>query len=68
MSQSLRNTLSDENIGLSLELENMLGRTYRTYGMLLKILPSALYTRHLSVQALQSRLCLSYVSYATTAA
>jgi hypothetical protein len=42
--------------------------TYRTYSMLLKILSCAIYTSPLSVQALQSRLCLSYVSYATTAA
>jgi hypothetical protein len=43
-------------------------RTYSTYSMLLKILPLALYTIPLSVQALQSRSCLSYMSYATTAA
>jgi hypothetical protein len=36
--------------------------------MLLKILPFALYTSPLSVQVLQSRSCLYYVSYATTAA
>jgi hypothetical protein len=36
--------------------------------MLLKILPSALHASPLSVQALQSRSCLSYVSHATTAA
>jgi hypothetical protein len=41
---------------------------YRTYSMLLKILPFALYTSPLSVQALQIRSCLSYLSYATTAA
>jgi hypothetical protein len=41
--------------------------TYRTYSILLKILPCALYTSPLSVQALQSRSCLSYVSYSTTA-
>jgi hypothetical protein len=41
---------------------------YRTYSMLLKILPCALHTSPLSVQALQSRSYLSYVSYATTAA
>jgi hypothetical protein len=40
--------------------------TYRTYGVLLKILPFA--RSPLSVQALQDRSCLSYVSYATTAA
>jgi hypothetical protein len=39
--------------------------TYRTYSMLLKILPFALYISPLSVQALQSRSCLYYVSYAT---
>jgi hypothetical protein len=42
--------------------------TYRTYSVLLPIPPSALYTSPLSVQALQTRSCLSYVSYATTAA
>jgi hypothetical protein len=42
--------------------------TYRTYSMLLKILSFALHTSHLSVQALQSRSCLPYVSHATTAA
>jgi hypothetical protein len=36
--------------------------------MLLKILAFALYTSPLSVQALQSRSCLFYLSYATTAA
>jgi hypothetical protein len=36
--------------------------TYRTYGMLQKIFPFALYTSPLSVQALQSRSCLSYLS------
>jgi hypothetical protein len=39
-----------------------------TYSMLLKILPFTLHTIALSVQALQSRSCLPYVSYATTAA
>jgi hypothetical protein len=43
-------------------------RTYRTYSMLLKILPFALYKSPVLVQALQSRSYLSYVSYATTAA
>jgi hypothetical protein len=42
--------------------------TYCTYSMLLKILAFAVYTSPLSVQALQSRSCLSYLSYATTAA
>jgi hypothetical protein len=42
--------------------------TYRTYSMLLKILPFPLYTRPLSVQDLHSRSCLPYVSYAITAA
>jgi hypothetical protein len=41
--------------------------TYRAYSMLLKILRCVLYTNPLSVHALQSRPCLSYVSYATTA-
>jgi hypothetical protein len=41
---------------------------YRTYSMLLKILPFALHTSPMSVQALQSRSCISYVSYATPAA
>jgi hypothetical protein len=41
--------------------------TYRTYSMLLKILPFALYRSPLSVKALQSISCLSYVSYATMA-
>jgi hypothetical protein len=41
--------------------------TYRTYRMLLKILPFALCESPLSVQALQSRSCLTYVAYATTA-
>jgi hypothetical protein len=36
--------------------------------MLLRILPFALYRSPLSVQALQSTSCQSYVSYATTAA
>jgi hypothetical protein len=35
--------------------------TYRTYSMLLKILPSALCRSPLLVQTLQSRSCLSYV-------
>jgi hypothetical protein len=35
--------------------------TYCTYSILLKFLPFALYTISLSVQALQSRSCLSYV-------
>jgi hypothetical protein len=42
--------------------------TYRTYSMLLKILPCALYINPLSAKALQSRSYLSYLSYATTAA
>jgi hypothetical protein len=42
--------------------------TYRRYSMLLEILPFALYTSPLSVQALRSRPWLSYVSYAATAA
>jgi hypothetical protein len=42
--------------------------TYRTYSMLLKILPFAPYTSPLVVEALRSRPFLSYVFYATTAA
>jgi hypothetical protein len=42
--------------------------TYRTYSILLKSLTFALYTSPLSVRALQSRSCLSYVSDATTTA
>jgi hypothetical protein len=42
--------------------------TYRTYHMLLKIIPFALQTSPLSGQALQIRTCLSYVSYVITAA
>jgi hypothetical protein len=41
---------------------------YRTYNILLKILPFPLYTSPLSIQALESRSCLSYLYYATTAA
>jgi hypothetical protein len=41
---------------------------YLTYSMLLKILPFALYASLLSIQALQSRSCLSYVSHITMAA
>jgi hypothetical protein len=48
---------------IGLPLMNMLGLfskcTYRTYSMLLKILPFALNTSPLSVQALQNRSCLS---------
>jgi hypothetical protein len=64
----LRNILSDEKMGLS--LMNMLGllSSVRMAHMLLKILPFTLRASPLSVQALQSRSCLSYVSYATTAA
>jgi hypothetical protein len=42
--------------------------TYRTYNMLSKFRPCALYTCSLSVQAFQSRSCLSYLSWATMAA
>jgi hypothetical protein len=42
--------------------------TYRTYSMLSKIIPFTIYTSPLSVQALQSRSCLSYLPYAITAA
>jgi hypothetical protein len=68
-SQSLCIILSDER--MSVPLKNMLGLVkcmYRTYSMLLIIPPFALHTSPLSVQALQSRSCLSYVSYATMAA
>jgi hypothetical protein len=41
--------------------------TYRTYSILMKTFSFALHTSPLPVQALQSRSCLSYVSYATTA-
>jgi hypothetical protein len=41
---------------------------YHAYSKLLKILPCALYTSPLSFHALQSRLCLSYLSYATVTA
>jgi hypothetical protein len=40
--------------------------TFRTYSMLLQILPFALHTSPLPVEALQNRSCLSYVSYPTT--
>jgi hypothetical protein len=40
--------------------------TYRTCSILLNILPCAVHTSPLSVQALQSRSCLSYVSRTTT--
>jgi hypothetical protein len=40
--------------------------TYRTYSMLSKIFPFALYTNSLSVQALQSRSCLAHLFHATT--
>jgi hypothetical protein len=41
---------------------------FRTYNMILKILIFTLHTTALSVLALQSRSCLTYVSCATTAA
>jgi hypothetical protein len=47
---------------VALSLMNMLGlvkRKNRTYSMLLKILPFALHTSPRSVEALQSRSCLS---------
>jgi hypothetical protein len=66
-SQSLCNILSDENMGLP--LTNWLcfafvKCTYRTHCMLLNILPCALFTiaSALSIQALQSRSCLSHVT------
>jgi hypothetical protein len=40
--------------------------TYRKHSILI-ILPFALYTSPVSVQALQSRSCLSYLAHATTA-
>jgi hypothetical protein len=43
-------------------------RTYRTFSVLQQSLPFALYTNPMSVQALQSRSCLYYVSYVTTTA
>jgi hypothetical protein len=60
---SLCNILSDGKMGWP-----FVKCTYRTYSMLLKILPFALHTSPLSVQDLQNRSCLSYVSYATMAA
>jgi hypothetical protein len=56
-------TSSLKKMGLS--LMNMLGLSSR---VLLKILPCAVYTSPLSVLSLQSKSCLSYLSYATTAA
>jgi hypothetical protein len=50
---------------------NMLGLSPSVHNALialLKILPFALYTNPLSVQVFLSRSCLSYISYATTAA
>jgi hypothetical protein len=41
---------------------------YCTYSMLLKILPSVLYSSSLSVQTLQNRSCLPYSSYGTVTA
>jgi hypothetical protein len=41
---------------------------FHTYCMLLKSFPFALHTSPLSVQALQSRSCVSYLFYAITAA
>jgi hypothetical protein len=42
--------------------------TCHTYSMILKFLPSTIYTSPLSVQAIQCRSRLSYLAYATTAA
>jgi hypothetical protein len=63
------NILSKDRMGLSL-MNNfgLFKYTFRTYSILLKILDFALYKSPLSVQALQSRSCLSYLYYATTAA
>jgi hypothetical protein len=41
--------------------------TYCTYSVLVKILPCAVYTSPLSIQALQSRSCLSYATMAAWA-
>jgi hypothetical protein len=41
---------------------------YGTYSMTLKILPLTIYKSPLLIQALQSRSCLSYLSYATAVA
>jgi hypothetical protein len=66
---SLSNILPDEEMGFSLmNMLHFVKFTYRTCSILLKILPFALYTSRLSVQASQSRPCLSYVSYIKTAA
>jgi hypothetical protein len=68
-SWSLCDILFDEQMGSS--LMNMLGlcQVYLSHlCRLLKILTFALYKSPLSVHAFQSRSCLSYVSYAITAA
>jgi hypothetical protein len=67
-SRFLRNILSDERMGLPpINKLGLPSNVYIAY-MLLKGLDCALCTNRLSVQALQSRSCLCYVSYATTAA
>jgi hypothetical protein len=64
----LWNIFSDEKMGFSYEYAwPFVKCMYRTYSMLSKIFPFALYTSSVSVQALQSRSCLPYVFYATTA-
>jgi hypothetical protein len=70
-SWSLYNILPQKKMGLS--LMNTLGfsssvRIAHIHSMLLKILAFVLYASPLSVQVLQSRSCLSYLSSATTAA
>jgi hypothetical protein len=68
-SYSLCNILSEEKMGVSYEYAwPFVKCTFRTYSMLLEILSFALCTSPQSVKALQSRSCLSHVSYATTAA
>jgi hypothetical protein len=57
---------------MGLSVMNMLGLcqvhiSHIRVCMLLKILPFAIYTSPLSVQALQSRSCPSYLAYATVA-
>jgi hypothetical protein len=68
--KSLCNIPSDEKMGfVSYEyVWSFVKSRYRTFSMILKIIPFTLYTSPLSVQALQSRSLLSCVSYATTAA
>jgi hypothetical protein len=68
-SWSLCNILPDQKTTFSHEYTCPFVKcTCSTYSIILKILPFALYTSPMSVQALQSTLCLSHVSYDTTAA